>query len=272
MPRGKLGQKVTFSIEVSFDEKIAGWIKAPVHTNDTVAKMLAHRGHPELADRVLKANKVRSAYTVLRHSPKRKHDRTRLLIPKLAAADNAFDAYADIGGQAPTITDGYAKVDIVDRPYRVGIAHFVGYNPGEMEVPLTFDSIRDTTGTGAAQGDDIEDACALLELMGGRGNFHGSSVGPPPIIRVGVYTGGAHSKVIPLIPANWQWSTENAAAPVWRVAGLEWDRSPLRNSAGNRIRQNVTVTLKEHILAHAAQRSAATRAKSGGSKAAPKKR
>lgn len=261
MGRGQLGQRITFSIEVDFDVKVEGWMPYTVKVGDTVAKVCAARGHPEMADEILKNNRLTSRYTVLRHKPKRKHDRTKLLIPRKLKDADVFEAYADIGGAAPTVTDGYAKFEIVDRPYRAGLSHFIGYGPGQMDVPITFDTIRDTPGRGQAQGEDVEDDCALLERMAGRGNFHGASTGPPPIIRVGVFVGDRKSDVVPLIPRNWQWDDDNQQAPVWRIQGLDWDNNPLRNRAGNRIRQNVTVHLLEFIQAHAVTRSATARAK-----------
>jgi hypothetical protein len=103
-----------------------------------------------------------------------------------------------------------------------------------MEVPIQFENVR-----GSREGLDIERDIALLERMAGRGNFEGAAIGPPPVVRVS--TTNSKGEIVPLIPRGYQWSLQNPSAPLWRIAGIDWDTSVpdgvLRNDAGNRIRQ-----------------------------------
>lgn len=224
-------------------------MRVGVKRGQTVAKVAARRGHPEDARVIADKNGIRSI------NSKFGRDR-RLLVPQDLKEDLSFDVLAGEG--APTVTDGYQKLTTVDRPMATGISVFEGYNPITLEIPIWFEAVR-------RNGVDVERDIKLLEKMAGRGagTVHGD--GPAPIVRVS--TTDNAGKVVPLIPSNYQWTAKNSTAPVYRVGGIDWDSSPIRNSAGNRIRQLATVTLVEHTKLDLLSRSAAKR-----SRQKPKKR
>jgi hypothetical protein len=252
MPRSRLGQLITFAIEADDDKRSSGYIWITLQKGDTVAKVASRRGHPDDARAIADLNGIRSVRTVL--------TRKRLRVPASAAKSESFHALA--GDQAPLIADGYAKFEIVDRPERVGLSHFTGYSPTAMDVAIVFDNVL------SGEGVNIEQDIRLLERMAGRGAFAGSAVGPPPVIRVSSTNG--NGDVVPLIPSNYQWSSQNPTAPLWRISGLDWDAEPLRNNSGNRIRQKVTVNLQQHTSLSLASRSVTVRAKSKKKKKAKK--
>jgi hypothetical protein len=134
--------------------------------------------------------------------------------------------------------------------------------PGEMVASASFEVLAGDTPPrivgGYAKFDKLDRP--QLERMAGRGNFEGAAVGPPPVVRIGTFD--SDGKVVPLIPANYQASRQNATAPLWRVADIAWDESPLRNGGGNRIRQLATVTVQQHTPVSLPTRSAAKRSKS----------
>jgi hypothetical protein len=245
MPSSALGQMISFAVERDDDQKFGPWIWVNVHKGDTVQKVASGRGHPELARTIAKANGIRSVRAKFSGRGK-----TRIKVPGRLRDALSFDALA--GDEPPRIIAGYAKFDTVDRPQREGLTVFTGYDPIQMEVPLRFENIR-----GGGGGLDIERDCALLERMTGRGNFEGAGIGSPPVVRVS--TTNARGEIVPLIPRGYQWSLQNPSAPLWRITNLDWDQSVpdgvLRNSAGNRIRQKVTVTLQKRSTISLATRA-----------------
>jgi hypothetical protein len=268
-----IGQTIIFAIEIDEDRKYSDFIRVPIHSGDTVQKIVGDRGHPEAVIEVARLNGIADPRKILRHAEQksnryyapwatrkrdwaRSHD-NRLRLPGSLRASERFEVLASLNGEAPTITGGYAKLEVVDRPGRTGISHFTGYDPSTMELPITFDGYRGSPGS--AQGDDIEDACWLLERMGGRGSFPGSSTGPPAVIRIS--TLNSAGKPIPLIPSNYQWSDENKHAPVWRISGIDWDRNPIRNTHGNRVRQHANVTVQAYTRTGTVARSVVHRSK-----------
>lgn len=247
MPRTSKGQLVTFALERDQDTNLSGWVYTSLRVGDTVAKLAARRGHPDQAKAIAKRNGIRSTRTVLLHKPKKKNDKTRLLVPRPLRTPYSFHVLA--GDTPPKPTGGYAKLSIVDRPERVGLTDFDGYDPITMEVPVRFLASDPTDGGG------VESDIALLERMAGRGDFDGAGVGPPPIVRVS--TTDNNGDVVPLIPRNYQWTKGNTNGPLWRVAGIDWDTSAQgcrRNPSGNRIVQVATVTLQQHTAITTAKR------------------
>lgn len=243
MPRSPLGQLITFATSVDEDQKFSAYIWVDVKHGDTVQKIAARRGHPEQARTIADLNDIRSVRSVL--------GRTRIRVPGTLRQSAGFHVLA--GDDAPSIVAGYAKFEVVDRDSRTGLTHFTGYDPVTMSVPIRFEAFKD--GAGA----DIERDIAILERMAGRGNFEGSSIGPPAVIRV--TTTDNTGQVVPLIPKNYQWSPQNPSGPSWRVAGIDWEAGPSRNRAGNRIRQLATVTCQQHVSATLAVRSVTARSK-----------
>jgi hypothetical protein len=279
MPSSGLGQLITFAIESDEDRRFESWRWVEVHHGDTVARIAARYGHPEDARAIADANGIRSIQSVL-HAGRSgqswgglsagvewaqahglmKGSIRRIKVPGELTSDASFSVLA--GDRAPRIVGGYAKLSTVDRPDRVGLTKFDGYDPITMEVPIRFEAPP-----GSREGVDIEDDIQLLEWMAGRGVGEGAGVGPPPVIRLS--TTDASGRVVPLIPANYQFSKQNPSAPLWRIQNpIDWDDEPLRNGGGNRIRQLATVTLYQHTVVKLATRSAAARHKA---KKKPKK-
>lgn len=243
MPRNSVGQLITFAVEVDGDQRYQSYIWIDLKKGDTVQKVASRRGHPEQAREIADLNGIRSVRSVL--------SRKRLRVPGTLRQADAFHVLA--GDEPPRVMDGYAKMEVIDRPGRVGLNQFTGYNPVSLEVPIQFESLV------SGQGYAVEQAIELLERMAGRGHFAGAAIGPPPIIRVSVTDNGGN--VVPLVPNNYQWSSQNPSAPLWRVGDIEWSSGALRNSVGNRIRQGAIVTLVQHTRTSLAVRSATQRAK-----------
>jgi hypothetical protein len=228
-----LGQTIMFEMEdVSRGEQ---WVPAQVTAaRNSVSKITAFHGIRTRAREVAERNKIHSVYSKL--------TRATITIPKpLKIAGGRLEVLA--GQTPPRIVEGYAKYDIVDRPSRAGLTHFVGYDPIVMEVPVWFEWSSLSPG-GEPEGDGVEDAIAMLERMGGRGIGSTSAVGRPGRVRVTTERNGSP---VPLIPASYQPGRQNPNPPAWVVSGIDWDDAPWRNKAGNRIRQFATVTLTQYI-------------------------
>jgi hypothetical protein len=238
---------ISFAIEKDEDARLKEFRKVPTRPGDT-AQLLANRyANPEDATTIKKMNKLGSITKVIRHKPRRKKDKLTVKVPGNFKSDLRFNAMP-VG--PPVITDGYAKFTNVDRPDRKGITKFEGYDPAVMSVPIRFEAFRTRDGS-------LEADCALLERMAGRGQFDGSAAGPPPIINVSVTNGAV---TVPLIPNQWQRSTQNPQGPLWRVSGLSWGES-VRDRNGVLLRQLATVTLQEHVRPRLQTKSAASRNK-----------
>lgn len=244
MPTTRLGQLITFQVETDDDQRFESSIWIAVQKKDTVQKIASRRGHPELARRIADMNNIRSVRSVL--------TRKQIKVPGTLRKASGFHVLA--GDGAPQVTGGYSKLEILDRPQRVGLTNFMGYDPITMDIPIRFEAFA------TGQGVNIEVDIRTLERMAGRGNFAGVGVGPPPVIRVSTTNG--RGEPVPLIPANYQWSKDNPSAPLWRVSGIAWDAEPIRNGAGNRIRQLAVVTVQQHVKVSLATRSASERARS----------
>lgn len=146
------------------------------------------------------------------------------------------------GDGAPVITAGYAKFTTVDRPQRTGLTIFQGYDPIVMTFPVVFENFL------AGQGEQIEDDIAMLERLAGRGVFHGAGSSTPPIVNV--QTTDPSGNTVPLIPKNYQFDPdENRNPPDWFITGLDWDDHPIRNDAGNRVRQACGITVTQQVVA-----------------------
>jgi hypothetical protein len=264
------GQTITFAIEVDEDqaERLKHWIRIPVRPGDTVAKIAARRGHPEDVQAIVKRNRtvkgkrpLRSGRTILRHHKSaslatRRKDRHQLWVPGELHKSLSFSALA--GDEPPRPVDGYAKFSTLDRPERVGVTTFDGYNPFVLEVPIQFEAWADQGGAVQGnEGEQIERDIRLLERMAGRGDFKGANVGPPPVIRIS--STNSQGRVVPLISDQFQLAPGAGDGPLWRVAGIEWGDGALRSSSGNRLRQQCTVTLQQHTNVKLATRSASGR-------------
>jgi hypothetical protein len=253
------GQKIHFGIEVDEDQaaRLKKWVKVDVRIGDTVRRLAARRHHPEDVEAILKRNGLRDARRVLRHSPKRKKDRLRLWVPGEMRHGLGFAVLA--GDQPPRVVGGYAKFGTLDRPERVGVTQFHGYDPFTLEIPIQFEAWADQGGrTQGNEGQEIERQIELLERMAGRGDFRGANVGPPPVVRIS--STDANGGVVGLIPKQFQWVSGDPG-PLWRITDISWDEDALRSGSGNRLRQAATVTVQQHTNVKLATRSTAKRAK-----------
>lgn len=151
-------------------------------------------------------------------------------------AQYAFTVLAD--ESAATITGGFAKWAVIDRPQRVGMTVLQGYDPLVMDVPILFDNV-------VPQPDkDVERCIQILMWMAGRGKLFASDghigasgQGDSPIVNV--YSASSNGRETAMIPPD-------AHGIDWVVTGLAFDPNPLRDRGGRRIRQAVTVTLTQH--------------------------
>jgi hypothetical protein len=263
MPADVMGQMVSFAAEIDPDSKFHryAWIKA--RRNDTVKAIAARRGHPELAAEILKLNKGRD---VLVH-PKRKAHQKVHHVPKLTMVTQKLRGGVSIrlpgnliagevvnvhaGDQPPVVRDGYAKYDTVDRPNRIGINRFLGYNPIVVDIPIQFESYSDQVGHA------IERDIQKLERFAGRGDYPGAANGPPAVLRITTTdAGGSH---VPLFPLPYQNSNQNKNAPLFRISAIAWDQAALRNDLGYRVRQGATVTVTQYTPLRFVVRSVAQR-------------
>ena len=157
------------------------------------------------------------------------------------------------GDGAPTIKGGWPKIQVIDRPRRVGFTMPVGYDPLTMDVPIQFDTtvptMPDYVGNreyiGGQQNFNCEYHIQILEWMAGRGKVKSNGIpaaqGSPPLVHAAswINTGGA-SRQSDLIPRNVQ-------GTVWYISNIDYDENPLRNYWGSRIQQKATVTLSQYI-------------------------
>jgi hypothetical protein len=154
-----------------------------------------------------------------------------------AFGHHEFTVLADEG--AATITGGWAKWAVVDRPQRVGMTVLQGYDPVTLDVPILFDGIVQ------ADGADLERDIQALEWMAGRGRLfaaggHVGAAGQGDSPIVNVFSAASDGVETPMIPPNVQGLD-------WVVTGISYDANPLRARSGHRIRQAVTVTLTQHV-------------------------
>lgn len=153
-----------------------------------------------------------------------------------------FTVLAGDGG--PTVTGGFAKWNVIDRPQRVGVTVLAGYDPISMTVPVLFDGVSTYA---PKDGSQIERDIEVLEWMGGRGLLFAETpgvghagLGDSPLVRVWTVDGqGAN---VPLVPFSYQ--SDNL---FWVVSQIAYDGGALRNRDAQRIRQSATITLTEHV-------------------------
>src|SRR4051812_47908097 len=91
---------------------------------NTILKIAGWRGHPEDARLIRDINHKRSVTQKLKPG-------TRLKVPKEVTEDRVRVLCGDA---SPQPTGGYANFDTIDRPQRVGVPVFTGYDPITLEV------------------------------------------------------------------------------------------------------------------------------------------
>jgi hypothetical protein len=243
-----IGQTINWAIETSpLTDKSYSWATV-TKTTDSCRKLAAHYGHPELARSIAALNGLSNAGFKLKIG-------RRIKIPTALKAGKNFSCYAD--DQPPTITDGYALLQVVDRPANIGYDQFYGYNPIAMDVPIQFIAY-----TGLSTSLEVENAISLLEGMAGRGPNSNAGNGPPPTLRLS--TTDKNGVVVPLIPANWQWTAKSASGILWRINTITWGTDPKsvrRDAGGYRTLQKAVVNVWQSTTFKALTESVADRAK-----------
>jgi len=159
--------------------------------------------------------------------------------PRLSVRYNQQKLTVLAGEQAATVTGGWAKWGLIERPQRVSMTVLQGYDPVTMDVPIRFDNVVPSAGS------DIEGDIQKLHWMAGRGKLfsaagHVGAAGQGDSPIVNVYSASSDGKQTPMIPPD-------AQDIDWVITGLDFDRNPLRDHGGKRVRQDVTVTLTQHI-------------------------
>jgi hypothetical protein len=266
MARGPLGQKISFAIAYDEDQKYTDYVRQTTKIGDSIRSIVGARGRPEMAAEVARLNKVANPNSVLRHKHHKNkkgkwvrypHDLKTVRLPGTMRKTQLLEVYAHFDGRSPRVEAGYAKIEPVDRPGRSGVSHFTGYDPIRMSLPITFDAWRQVNDRNSPGPGKLEEDIDRLERMAGRGDFKGSARGSPPLLRISTLD----DKGVPLwlIPQNYQWSSENDTAPLWRIADIDWDDSPVRNTLGNRMRQHATVTVETYATVSAVPRSVVKR-------------
>lgn len=169
-----------------------------------------------------------------------------------------FSFWVLAGSGAPTITAGFVKLNVIDRPQRKGFTVPAGYDPITLSVPIQFESwVTQPPGTsmyprfsvGGNTPGTIEFDIQKLEWMAGRGKLYASlpdrqvgapATGDPPLVTVrSIDSTGVESNLIP----------PNLHGLEWIISGIQYDGDPLRDRNGNRRRQAAVVTLTEFIAA-----------------------
>jgi hypothetical protein len=263
MPTNWAGQMITFAAEIDPDSSTNKLVLVKALKGDTIRKVAARRGHPELAASIVTLNKGRD---LLPH-PKRQPGHKAPPIPKLRSATQVLRTGAVVrlpgilkageflsvnaGDEPPVVKAGYAKYDVVDVPGRIGISRFLGYDPIAIDIPVQFENYA------AGLGGTIETNIQILERMAGRGDYPGAAVGPPAVIRISARD--AHGNAVPLIPPDYQWSSQHQHAPLFRISTIVWDAGAQRNDTGYRVRQTATVTVTQYTPLQTVIRSVARR-------------
>lgn len=130
-----------------------------------------------------------------------------------------------IGGDGPTVTGGFGGWEIIARPRRTAITQWRGREPIQMELPLVIDGYTAERGSDRVT-NSVEMTISRLERM--------AQPHPPIVTPPQVRLEGSSANLIPHDDLDWV------------IVALEFG-SHLRNQAGNRVRQEVTVGLLSHV-------------------------
>jgi hypothetical protein len=225
-----VGQTISFEFD-RLDRSIAEVKVTPAAR--TIKSIAARKGQPKAARDIADYNGIVSIVSKLKIG-------RVIKLPGWVISVNTFKLEILAGDSPPTITGGYAKWSTVDRPQRVGIAQFDGYDPITMDIPVRFLTTRRDQG-----GLEVEQGIAALEQMAGRGNFPGAAVGAPGTVKITCDDGNGRN--VPLIPNIYQSDRDGSSSPLrWVVTGIAWDPNPRRNDQGNRIDQQATVSVQQY--------------------------
>lgn len=179
------------------------------------------------------------------------------------------------GPTGPVPTQGWAKINTIDRAHRKGYTMPVGYDPLGMDVAIRFEAMTAYspvgTGTPTMPGGpgpwtpaQLETSIQVLEWMAGRGKLYANGTHPasgdPPQVQVSSFqsTGVATN----LIPPNFH---SNGVADLrWLITNLQFSTDAIRGRLGDRHRQDITVSLIEYVAVPGAPVSARQRQQQRG--------
>lgn len=254
-----IGQLITFASQVDPDQNYSNYVYVRAQKGDTIQKIAARRGQPGQVNTILSLNRnVKTANGhYLRSSTQVLKTNQQIKLPGTLAQQDSFDVHC--GDEPPLIRDGYATYDTVNRPGRVGLNRFLGYNPIEMDIAIQFEGYAHAPGD-SGPGQKIEGNIQKLERMAGRGAYPGAATGPPSVLGISVTDNNGN--VVPLIPFNYQWSPKNQTAPLYRISAIQWGTGALRDDWGRRIRQLAVVTVRQYTPVVLVRSSTSQRAKS----------
>jgi len=137
---------------------------------------------------------------------------------QIVSADPPIVLFTRLSDQRPNIDQGYGGWTEVARPRRPTLSVWIGSPALRMSLPLLFDRWR--------EGDSIEGQLADLETLAAPS----AADGAPPRIRLSAQGG--------IVPRQ---------EKTWVIDNLTWGDGALTNRDGDRIRQQVTLSLLEYV-------------------------
>ncbi len=145
------------------------------------------------------------------------------------------------GDTAPVPTEGWVKLQKIQRFQRVSVTAPEGYDPYVISVPIRFDAVAVPKPERGAAAQRIEANIKALEWMAGR-HREGETQGPPP--QVQVYSCNANGEPTNLVPTQFQ--TVPGHSQQWYITGINHETA-LRNHVGDRLRQDSTILMTEIV-------------------------
>jgi hypothetical protein len=145
------------------------------------------------------------------------------------------------GDAAPVPTEGWVKLQKVQRFQRVSVTIPEGYDPYVLSVPVRFDAVALPFAERRKAAQRIEANIKTLEWMAGR-EPHGEAQGPPP--QVQVVSCDSNGRLTNLVPTQFQ--TVEGQSQQWYIMGITHETA-IRGNGGDRIRQDSTILLTEIV-------------------------
>lgn len=155
----------------------------------------------------------------------------------------AFDAVS--GANPPTITGGYAKWSMIERPMQRSLTIPESIDPVTMTADIIFGSWLGQYGLprglqdSDVVGQRVETDISSLEWMAGGGGANGFKAGMAPWVYVTAWSDVGKHTQSGLIPVRYR------GLP-WVITGLSWGQA-WRNGSAYRIYQEATVTLTNYL-------------------------
>lgn len=157
------------------------------------------------------------------------------------APNLAINALLD--GEGAIVTGGYAEWEVISRPRRLGVTHWVGRSPFTMDLAIIFD--------GHKAFESVETRCTNLEHLA----LPDDKTGIPPTVSI-IKRGPSGDVPHPTVP--------HSDIKEWVVTGIDWGDN-IRDINGHRTRQHAVVKLLRYVAVDKIQVTAAqnARAKAG---------